>query len=259
LFHSTLLLLALDLDTGRLKWHFQFTPHDLFDYDATETPVLLDSDDQGQPRKLIVEANRNVFFYVLDRANGKFLSAFPFVKRLNWAKSADAQGRPVLTGLQSSSEGTEICPGFTGATNWFSPSYNPATHLFYFLALEDCGTFFRKPEKFEEGRAYYSTGVRRVRREKILLTYNLDGSLAWQCPQAGDGNSGGGTMTTAGAFLLFGDDSESFEAVDAKTGKPLWHFTTGQRFRASPMSYAVLGKQYIAVASASDIFSFVLP
>src|ERR1700730_17867708 len=255
-------VLALDPDTGKLKWFFQFTPHDLFDYDATETPVLLDAEYQGQPRKLIVEANRNGFLYTLDRANGKFLSAVPFVKRLNWAKSIDAHGRPVLTGLQPSSEGTEICPGFTGATNWFSPSYNPATHLFYFLALEDCGTFFRKPERFEEGRPYYSTGVRRVRgahREKILLAYNLDGSLAWQYPQAGDGDSAGGTMTTAGGLLFFGDDSKSFEAVDAKTGKPLWHFTTGQRFHASPMSYAVLGKQYVAVASGSDIFSFALP
>jgi len=255
-------VIALDPNTGRLKWHFQFTPHDLFDYDATETPVLLDATYQGQPRKLLVEANRNGFLYVLDRTDGKFLSAVPFVKRLNWAKSIDAQGRPVLSGLQPSAEGTEICPGFTGATNWYSPSYNPTTKMFYFLALEDCGTFYRKPEKFAEGRTYYSTGVRHVRgaqREKILLAYNLDGSLAWRYPQAGDGDSSGGTMTTAGGLLFFGDDSESFESVDAKTGEPLWHFTTGQRFHASPMSYAVLGKQYVAVASGNDIFSFALP
>jgi alcohol dehydrogenase (cytochrome c) len=256
-------VLALDPDTGKLKWYFQFTPHDLFDYDATETPVLLDSQYKGQPRKLLVEANRNGFLYVLDRTDGKFLSAVPFIKRLNWAKEIDAQGRPVRTGLQPSAEGTELCPGFTGATNWFSPSYNPATRLFYFLALEDCATLYLKPERFVEGRPYYATGERRARegkREKILLAYNLDtNSFAWRYPQAGDGNSASGTMTTAGGLVFFGDDSESFEAVDATTGKALWHFTTGQKFRASPMSYAVLGKQYVAIASGSDIFSFALP
>jgi alcohol dehydrogenase (cytochrome c) len=255
-------VLALDPDTGKLKWHFQFTPHDLFDYDATETPVLLDAPYNGQPRKLLVQANRNGFLYVLDRSNGEFLSAVPFVKRLNWAKSIDAHGRPVLAELKPSAEGTEICPGFAGATNWFSPSYNLVTGMFYFLALEDCGVFSRHPEKFVEGRAYYSTGVRRVRgsrREKVLLAYNLDGSLAWSYPQAGEGNSGGGTMTTASGLLFFGDDAESFEALDAKTGKPLWHFNTGQTFHASPMSYAVLGKQYVAIASGNDIFSFALP
>jgi alcohol dehydrogenase (cytochrome c) len=256
-------VLALDPDTGKLKWYFQFTPHDLSDYDATETPVLIDADYQGQPRKLLVQANRNGFLYVLDRTNGKFLSATPFLKRLNWAKGIDAQGRPIRTGAIPTPEGTEICPSMIGATNWFSPSYNPATHLFYFIALEECGIFHRKPEKFAEGRGYYATGVRRAPggvREKILLAYNLDtGAFEWRYPQAGDGGSSAGTMTTSTGLVFFGDDSESFEAVDGKTGKPLWHFTTGQRFHASPMSYAVLGKQYVAIASGSDIFSFALP
>jgi alcohol dehydrogenase (cytochrome c) len=255
-------VLALDPDTGKLKWHFQFTPHDLFDYDATETPVLLDATYKGQPRKLLVEANRNGFLYVLDRTDGKFLAATPFVKRLTWAKEIDAQGRPVLTGLQPSPDGTEVCPGFAGATNWYSPSYNPVTQTFYFLALEDCGTFYRKPESFVEGRPYYSTGVRRARgkgREKLLLAYNLDGTPRWRYPQIGEGDSTGGVMTTAGGVLFFGDDAESFEALDTATGKPLWHFTTGQKFHASPMSYAVSGKQYVAVAAGSDIFTFALP
>src|SRR6266403_5014860 len=120
-------VLALDPDTGKLKWYFQFTPHDLFDYDATETPVLIDARYQGQPRKLLVEANRNGYLYVLDRTNGKFLSAFPFVEKLNWAKEIDAHGRPVLTGARPSPEGTAVCQGFNGATNWYSPSYNPNT------------------------------------------------------------------------------------------------------------------------------------
>jgi alcohol dehydrogenase (cytochrome c) len=256
-------VLALDPDTGKLKWHFQFTPHDLFDYDATETPVLLDLNYKGKSRKLLVQANRNGFLYTLDRADGKFLSAVPFVRQLNWAKGIDPQGRPIRTGVQPSPQGTQICPGFAGATNWYSPSYNPQTHLFYFLALEACGTFLLKPEQFSEGRPYYSTGVRRApgtKSEKILLAYNLDTqAFEWRDAQAGDGHASGGTMTTAGGLLFYGDESESFEALDARSGKSLWHFTTGQRMHASPMSYAVVGKQYVAIASGNDIFSFALP
>jgi alcohol dehydrogenase (cytochrome c) len=259
----TACVLALDPDTGKLKWYFQFTPHDLYDYDATETPVLVDAAYQGQPRKLLIQANRNGFLYVLDRTNGKFLSAVPFVKKLNWATSIDGTGRPVLTGRIPSPEGTEVCPSMIGATNWYSPSYNPATHLFYFLALEDCGIYHRKPEKFSEGKTYYATGVRRPpggTKEKILLAYNLDSAtFQWRYPQLGEGGSSGGTMTTAGGLVFFGDDAESFEALDATTGKPLWHFSTGQKFHASPMSYAVLGKQYVAIAAGNDVFSFALP
>lgn len=256
-------VLALDPDTGKLKWYFQFTPHDLYDYDANETPVLIDSLYKGKPRKLLVEANRNGFVYVLDRTNGKFLSALPFVQKLNWAKGIDELGRPIRTGLQPTPEGTKICPSMIGATNWYSPSYNPDTHLFYFMALEECGIYSSKPQSFAEGRPYYATGVRRVqgeKKEKILLAYNLDSNrIEWRYPQTGEGESAAGTMTTAGGLVFFGDDSESFEAVDGKTGAPLWHFTAGQRMHASPMSYAVQGKQYVAVASGMDIFSFALP
>jgi alcohol dehydrogenase (cytochrome c) len=256
-------VLALDPDTGKLKWYFQFTPHDLFDFDAVETPVLLDAQYQGRPRKLLVQANRNGFLYVLDRTDGKFLSATPFVKKLNWAKGIDEKGRPIRTEVQPTAEGMKVCPSFTGATNWYSPSYNPQTHLFYFLAQEDCGTFFLKPEPFTEGRGYYATGVKRARgekKEKILLAYSLDtGAFEWRYPQIGDGGSSGGTMTTAGGLVFFGDEAESFEAVDGKNGAQLWHFTTGQRMHASPMSYAVQGKQYVAIASGSDIFTFALP
>ena len=256
-------VLALDPDTGKLKWHFQFTPHDLFDYDATETPMLIDAAYKGEQRKLLVQANRNGFLYILDRTDGKFLFATRFAKKLNWATSIDASGRPVRTGIQPSTEGTQVCPGFAGATNWYSSAYNPQTHLFYFLALEDCGMFFVKPEEFSEGRTYYATGVRRVpgnKRGKILMAFNLETqTFEWQYPQAGDGGSSSGVMTTAGGLAFFGDDAESFEAVDAKSGKPLWHFTAGQRIHASPMTYGVAGKQYVAIAAGSDIFSFALP
>jgi alcohol dehydrogenase (cytochrome c) len=258
-------VLAINPDTGKLKWYFQFTPHDLFDYDATETPILVEAVYKGEPRKLLVQANRNGFIYVLDRTNGKFLSAVPFVEKLNWAKGIDPQGRPIRTGVKPTPAGSRICPGFAGATNWFAPSYNESTHYLYFMALEACQTYFSRPqpESFKEGQMFYSTGVKRIPGEtsqKILLAYNLDtATLAWRYPQTGQGHSSGGTMTTAGGLLFFGDDAESFDAVDAATGKPLWHFNTGQGMTASPMTYAIDGKQYVAIAAGSDVFSFALP
>ena len=256
-------LLALDPDTGKLKWYFQFTPHDLFDFDAVETPILIDAVYRGTARKLLVQANRNGYIYVLDRTNGKFLSATPFVEKLNWAKGIDAAGRPVLTEVKPTAEGTRVCPGYAGATNWFAPSYSESTHSVYFMALEQCETYFFKPQPFQEGQGYYSTGVKRIPGEnsqKLLVAFNLDtASIAWKYPQIGGGRSSAGTMATAGGLVFLGDDAGSFEAVDAQSGKPLWHFNTGQDLSASPMSYAVAGKQYVAIAAGSDVFSFALP
>jgi alcohol dehydrogenase (cytochrome c) len=255
-------ILALDPDTGKLKWHFQFTPHDLYDYDATETPILIDAEYQGQPRKLLVEANRNGFFYVLDRVDGRFLSAAPFVEKLNWAKGIDGNGRPILTGVVPTTKGVRVCPGFSGATNWYAPSYNPSTRLFYFLASENCSIYFRGAEKFVSGHMYYATGAKRSPGDtgkKILLAYDLSTSKpAWKYPQVGSGRSSAGTMSTAGGLVFFGDDAESFEAVDASTGAPLWHFHTGQSITASPMSFSVNGNQHVAIAAGSDVFCFRL-
>jgi alcohol dehydrogenase (cytochrome c) len=258
-------LLALDPDTGKLKWHFQFTPHDLFDYDATETPLLIDTSVGGKQRRLVVEANRNGYVYVLDRATGQFISAAPFVEKLTWAKGIDAKGRPVGTDLKPTPEGTKICPGYGGATNWFSPSYSESTQLLYFLSLEQCQAFFSapQPQSFQSGKEFYSTGVKHIPGEhsqKFLLAYNLRSArIEWKYPQIGGGHSAAGTMATAGALVFFGDDAQAFEAVDAENGKPLWHFNTGQDITASPMSYAVSGKQYVAIAAGSDVFSFRLP
>jgi alcohol dehydrogenase (cytochrome c) len=258
-------VVALDADTGKLKWFFQFTPHDLFDFDSVETPMLINAAYKGEPRKLLAQANRNGYLYVLDRTNGKFLAATPFVEKLNWATGIDAQGRPMRTEVKPTPAGTRVCPGYTGATNWFAPSYNESTHFIYVMALEQCETYFSRPQpqSFKEGETYYSTGVKRIPGEpskKVLVAYNLEtGSLAWRYPQVGQGHSSGGTMTTAGGLVFFGDDAESFEAVDAQSGKPLWHFNAGQVMTASPMSYAVAGKQYVAIAAGSDIFSFALP
>ena len=256
-------LLALDPDNGKLKWYFQFTPHDLFDYDAVETPVLVDTVFKGQPRKLIVEANRNGFLYVLNRTDGKFLSARRFSEKLNWASGIDEKGRPVRTDLKPTEQGTRICPGMVGATNWHSPAFNPETSLFYFMALESCDIYKLKAQKFVPGQTYYATGASRSesdRSQKILLAYSLDGDQpTWRYVQSGSGHSSAGVMTTAGGLVFFGDDAQSFEAIDAATGKSLWHFNTGQTISASPMTYAVNSKQFVAVAAGSDIFTFTLP
>ena len=256
-------VLALDPDTGKLQWYFQFTPHDLYDYDATQTPVLVDVEDGGVTRRLMVQANRNGFLYILDRTNGKFLKATPFVQKLNWATGVDASGRPVLSGRIPTAQGTHICPGITGATNWFSPSYNPDTRLFYVMALENCNLFFSDPKPFVRGQTYYATGTKLPPGEhpqKILLAYSVpEGKLVWRYPQIGQGDSWGGTLTTAGGLVFFGDDAASFEAVEARTGRPLWHFNTGQTMHASPMSYLVNGVQYVAISVGSNVFSFSLP
>jgi alcohol dehydrogenase (cytochrome c) len=256
-------LLAIDPETGKLKWHFQFTPHDLYDYDAVETPVLVDTRYHGSPRKLIIEANRNGYIYVLDRTTGKFLSATQFVKDLNWAKGIDANGRPMTTDLKPSDEGTRICPGVEGATNWYSPTYSEATHLFYFMNLESCSIYLRKPAGFQEGKEYYSTGTKRVPDEKsskVLLAFDPDtAKFVWRYPQSGDAAGYGGVMSTAAGLVFFADNQGFFEAADATSGKSLWHFNTGQSLHASPMSYAVAGRQYVSIASGSDLFSFALP
>jgi len=258
-------VLALDPETGRLKWYFQFTPHDLFDYDAAETAVLADITRGGQLQRLLLEANRNGFFYVLDRTNGRYLGATRFAELLNWASAIDEKGRPVLTGIKPAPEGVKICPGMEGATNWYSPSYNPDTSFFYFLALERCDVYFTsgKHESYRPGRTYYNTGTQRIPAEpgrKVLLAMDpISRKVVWRYPQVGDGNSWGGTMTTATGLVFFGDDADELEAVDGKTGEPLWHFNTGQTIHASPMSYAVEGIQYISFAAGSDVFSFALP
>jgi alcohol dehydrogenase (cytochrome c) len=259
----TACVLAIDANTGKLRWYFQFTPHDLYDYDANETPVLVDAEENGTTHRLLVQANRNGFLYVLDRTNGKFLRATPFVEKLTWAKGVDAAGRPILSGRIPSAKGTDICPGVVGATNWFSPSYNHQTGFFYVMALEGCSRYFASPRKFIKGETYYNTGTKVPPGEhfqKILLALSVtDGKAAWRYPQVGRGDSWGGTMTTGGGLVFFGDDAGSLEAVDAATGRALWHFNTGQSMHASPMSYAVDGVQYVAIAAGSDVFTFALP
>lgn len=256
-------LIALDPDTGRLRWHFQFTPHDVNDYDATETPVIVDAVYQGKARKLIVQANRNGFLYVLDRTDGSYLASKQFAFGQNWARRIDPHGRPIRTELMPSKDGTRMCPSYAGGTNWYSPTYSENTHLFYFIAFDECSIVKAKTEAFEEGKAYYSTGASSPPGElgkKILMAYDLlKNELAWMSPQAGTGRSSAGMMSTASGLVAFGDDSEEFELVDGMTGAPLYHFNVGQPLHSSPMSYAVEGRQYFAIAAGNDLFTFALP
>lgn len=255
-------LLALDPDTGALKWYFQYSPHDLYDYDAVQTPVLVNAVFQGKPRKLIVTANRNGFLYILDRINGKFLFAKQFALAQTWAKGIDAGGRPISAGLIPNESGVAVCPANGGATNWYSPSYDPRLRMFYFRSYEACALFKSKIEPFAEGATYYSTGSRVMEGsgKAYINAFNLDTlDFTWRNLQIGPGKGWGGVMTTASGLLAYGDDAQNFVILDARTGKSLWHFNVGQLVHASPMSYAVNGKQYFAVAAGSDIFSFALP
>jgi len=258
----TACVVALNATTGALKWYFQFTPHDLYDYDANETPVLVSAEVNGRVRDLMVQANRNGFLYLLDRTDGKFLKATPFVEKLNWAKGIDASGRPILSGKIPGAEGTQICPSIDGATNWFSPSYNPDTGFLYVMALESCSIFFAHPQSFALGQTLYATGTKLAPddyAQKVLLAYSVpEGEIVWRYPQVGRGNSWGGTLTTAGELVFFANDTGALEAVEARTGRSLWQFATGQSIHASPMSYAVDGVQYVAIAAGGDVISFSL-
>jgi len=257
-------VVALDPRSGKLKWHYQFTPHDLHDWDATETPLLVDAEYRGKTRKLLLQGNRNGFFYALDRENGAFLGASPFVRKLTWAKGIGADGRPVLSdGWEPTLEGTEVCPSMDGATNWMSPAYSPATGLFYLIALEKCNVFSKNSEWWRQGESFYGGSARAVVNERpkkyVRAIEPQSGKIAWEYAQTGPGGAWGGLLCTAAGLLFFGDDNGAFAAVDAKDGKPLWHFQLNVHWHASPMTYMLDGHQYIAVAAGSSIVAFGLP
>ena len=256
-------VLALDPETGTLKWYYQFTPHDLHDWDSTETPMVVDAEYHGEKRKLLLQGNRNGFFYVLDRTNGKFLAASPFVKNLTWAKGIGADGRPILAeGWQPTAEGTRICPSMDGASNWMSTSFNPGTGLFYLMALEKCNIFSKNNEWWKQGESFYGGSAREdrtVRPRKYLRAIDPQtGRIVWEYEQKGPGGSWAGLLTTATGLVIFGDDDGAMTAVDAETGKPLWHFNLSQHLHASPMTYEIDGRQYIGMAAGSNVVVFGL-
>ena len=257
-------VLALDVDAGKLKWYYQFTPHDTHDWDATQIPMLIDSRFQGKPRKLLVQANRNGFFYMLDRTDGKLLLAKPFIRKLTWASGIGTDGRPqVLPDTDPTPQGNRACPDVVGGTNWFAPSYNPDTGLFYVIAAENCANYVSSTQGFQKGRGFEGTGSQRIpgeQGEKFLRAIDVQsGEIRWEYPMVGAGDSWAGTLSTAGGLVFFGDDSGYVVAAEAKSGKPLWHFNTGAaRLSASPMTYAINGRQYVTLASGTNIVTFGL-
>ncbi|MEO5742083.1 MAG: PQQ-binding-like beta-propeller repeat protein [Vicinamibacterales bacterium] len=256
-------VLALDPASGKLKWYYQFTPHDLWDWDATETLMVINANWEGQRRKLLVQANRNGFFYVFDRENGKLLLAKQFIKNLTWASGIGPDGKPIRNPNQEpTAEGTHVCPSQDGATNWFSPSYNPSTGLYYVQVFEKCSIYTKRPVEWEQGKAY-GGGTQRVdidpKPQRLLYAVDLQsGNRKWELPQAGTGSTWGGTLATSTGLVFFGDDSGAFAAADASTGKLLWSFQANANWHASPMAYQFDGQEYIAIAAGDDILVFGL-
>ena len=257
-------VLAFRPKTGELVWHYQFSPNDPFDYDSTEVGMLIDLKIDGTTRKVLAQANRNGFFYVLDRITGELLLAKPFVEQLTWASGVGPDGRPqVLSGAEPTPAGAKVCPAVEGATNWMSTAYNPETGLFYVMALEKCVIYSKSPAPWERGKSFYGGATREAHDEpgrKYLRAIEArTGKIVWQYQQTGPGNSWGGVLSTAGGIVFFGDDSGAIAAVEAKSGKLLEYFHTNEMWKASPMTYMASGKQYVAVAAGSNILAFGLP
>lgn len=256
-------VLALDPTTGKLKWHYQFTPHDVHDWDATETLVLVDAQFHGQARKLLLQGNRNGFFYVLDRLTGNVLLAEPFVKRITWASGIGRDGRPMLLpGNEPTEEGRLVCPSVAGAANWPSDAYNPSAGLFYMFAEESCSIYSKNDQSWEAGKSFYGGGTRRAPSEndggKFLKAIDIQtGKIVWEIADVG-GILGSGLIATAGGLIFYGDGNGAFIAADAMSGKPLWHFNTALSWKAGPMTYMLDGKQYIGVAAGNTILALTL-
>lgn len=253
-------VLALNPDNGKLQWHYQFTPHDTHDWDANQTPILIDLNIQGRLRKCLVTANRNGFYYILDRATGEFLMAKSFTKQ-TWASGIDANGRPmVLPNTEPTEEGVLVYPSLQGATNWASPAYHPVHQLFY-VAVREMGSYYYKTDvDYEPGQPFLGGGEQA-----------LSGDNAYGAVRALDVKTGErkwefrtttplwvGVMSTDGD-LVFGSANEgNFFALHAKTGEPLWDFQLGGGIRSNPISYMVDGKQYVLITSGTGFFAFSL-
>jgi PQQ-dependent dehydrogenase (methanol/ethanol family) len=232
-------VLALNPKSGKLKWYYQFTPHDLKDRDATEPNVLVDTTYKGTFSKLLLHADRNGFFYVLDRTDGKLLLAKPFLRRIDWASGIGPDGRPVVKNPRG-------CPD--DAANWDSTAFSPETHLYYFLALEEC--MGDKPGGYPE-----QTG------QRFLRALNIEtGDIVWEIPQPGPtrAKTWTGVLATAGGLVFYGQPNGGFAAVDQRDGKTLWQFPTNVRMKASPMTFTVGRAQYVAIAAGPNILCFGL-
>jgi alcohol dehydrogenase (cytochrome c) len=267
-------VVALDADTGKLKWHFQFTPNDPYDYDSVQVPLLADANWDGRMRKLMLWANRNGFFYALDRTNGKFLSGHPFVK-VNWARGLDDSGRPLVTPQRP---GTPVYPGVQGGTNWYSPSYSPRTGLFYVSAWEDYATIFvSEGIEYVSGQRYLggrptspipgspnpglrgapiNTWTEAAGHGSVMALDIRTGQKKWKFDMTDVTDAG--ILTTASDLLFTGGREGYFHALDARTGTLLWKASVGGPVAAAPITYRVDGKQYVAIAAGHALFVYGL-
>ena len=253
-------LIALDAATGKLKWHFQFTPHDTHDWDSNHVPVLIDAAFQGAPRKLVAVANRNAFFYLLDRLTGEFLVGKPYGKQ-TWAQGLDPRGRPIiLAGKQPRPEGSLVYPGLHGATNWNSPSYSPGTGLFYIAVREEGTIFYRATAEYKPGAFFTAGGMRGIPglepSGSIQALDPLAGERRWEFPLHGP--PWAGVLSTAGGLVFGGTPEGNIFALDAATGKPLWNFQAGAPVWANPISYQFEGRQYIAITAGRTLIAFAV-
>ncbi len=254
-------LLALDADTGKRKWHFQFTPHDVHDWDSTSDPVLIDIEHRGAKRKAVVMANRNGFYYALDRADGKLLAVKSYTKT-TWADSIDPEtGRPnLVTGQDPTEEGNKSCPGMGGGHNWQATTYSPKSGLYYFTSTDGCAIYFKYAQDYVEGLWYQASTVGTIPTEpakgSIIAVKPATGDIAWKYPLVSPPSTG--LLATSGG-LIFGGDREGYIfALDANSGKVLWKFQTGGTVIAPPVSYRFRGKQYVAIAAGSAMIAFAL-
>jgi alcohol dehydrogenase (cytochrome c) len=263
---------ALDADTGKLKWHFQFTPHDEYDYDAVQIPVLVDANWKGRDRKLMLWANRNGYFYVLDRTNGQFLAGSPFAK-LTWSTGLDEAGRPMrAANMGPTAKGVLVFPNLFGATNWYSPSYSPRTHLFYVPTWQDSSMeVVKMGGEFAPGQRYmggFGRGGAPLRRASIntptetssygavLAIDPNTGQIKWNFKMTAPTESG--VLTTAGDVLFAGGREGYFYALEANSGALLWKTNLGGQVEAGPMTYRVGGKQYVSIAAGQALFTFAV-
>jgi len=257
-------VIALNPDTGELEWYYQFSPHNEFDWDATQTPVLVDMDWEGTPRKLMLFANRNGVFYVLDRVTGEFLQGRSFV-RTNWVDGFDDNGRPNQV-ANTSLEGTLIYPGNQGGTNWYPPSFSPSTGLFYVPTWENSSTTYilgEEPPEFGDGRTFAGEfPMPGAPDEDVYSSVRaLDpatGEQVWEYRQA-EARTEAGVMTTASDVLFSGGRDGVFYALNAGTGELLWESRLGSSVEAGPMTYAVDGNQYVTIMVGRALFTFGLP
>ncbi len=258
-------VIALDADTGKLSWHYQFSPHNEFDWDATQVPVLADFEFQGKQRKTMLWANRNGVFYVLDRTNGQFLLGKPFTKT-NWFTGFDEKGRPMAApGIVPTKAGTLVYPGNQGGTNWYNPSYSPGTGLFYIPAWENTSSTYVKgeePPEFHDGQSFTGTFPRGG-----ATTDDVFSSIAAIDPKTGERkwtfrmsapSTEGGVLTTAGNVLFSGGRDGQFFALDARDGKKLWETNLGPSVSAGPMTFEVKGKQYLSIQAGAALFTFAV-